>query len=337
MRKFFLLMLLLLCSGCGFGQMDKSVDFGAKTEHREMSYSQNKYPLTVVNLNSKAELEKQVYQQPPQKVIAVWQNSIEVLLALGLEDRIIAGLGVPSDQCISEQYRAAYNELPYKSLELLDLESTMFLEPDMLLGWYSTFSNNVLRGTDFWQQRGVHTYISKTSSSLLQKKTLEHEYEYILDIGKIFDREEKAQQIVKKMQSEISNVVEKTGSLQQRPTTLIIELLGNNISVYGKNTLAGDIVHKLKGDLLLSEAKTISMEQIIDAEPDSIFIVIVERDYGYEQLYLDKILKNKALQNLQCVREGKVYVLPLYAVYAPGIRAYDGIRIIANGLYPDLY
>lgn len=49
------------------------------------------------------------------------------------------------------------------------------------------------------------------------------------------------------------------------------------------------------------------------------------------------IYQNKALQGLKAVKNKRIYPVPLYAIYSPGIRAYDGIRIMAQGLYPELY
>ena len=68
-----------------------------------------------------------------------------------------------------------------------------------------------------------------------------------------------------------------------------------------------------------------------------IFIVITEQHYGDERMYLDRIYQNKALQGLKAVKNKRIYPVPLYAIYSPGIRAYDGIRIMAQGLYPELY
>ena len=39
------------------------------------------YPVTIENLSAKGEAVTAVYDTPPQRVVAVWQNSIETLLA----------------------------------------------------------------------------------------------------------------------------------------------------------------------------------------------------------------------------------------------------------------
>ena len=66
-------------------------------------------------------------------------------------------------------------------------------------------------------------------------------------------------------------------------------------------------------------------------------MVVTEFNYGHEQDVLDRVTQHKALKNLRCVKEGRVVALPLYAIYSSGVRTYDGIKIIAAGMYPDLY
>ena len=77
--------------------------------------------------------------------------------------------------------------------------------------------------------------------------------------------------------------------------------------------------------------------QVVELDPDVIFVVVTEFNYGHEQDVLDRVNKHKALKNLRCVKEGRVVALPLYAIYSSGVRTYDGIKIIAAGMYPDLY
>ena len=80
---------LIFLSGCApvvkeNGKTMPRIDGEAKIE-----WNREKYPLAVEILNSHGEKERQVFYSPPKRVAAVWQNSIETLLALGVEDRII--------------------------------------------------------------------------------------------------------------------------------------------------------------------------------------------------------------------------------------------------------
>lgn len=328
---------MIFLSGCTpvveeNGKTLSRIDNGINIE-----WNKEKYPLTVENIDSHGEKNRQVFFSPPKKVVAVWQNSIETLLALGVGDRIIAGMGVPDEKYIREEYRADYEAIPYKSLEKLDLETIMMMNPDLIAGWSSTFSAKVLRGTEFWNERGVHTYISQNSNPENKNRTVENEYADILNMGKIFDREEKAESLVKEMKDEISRAAGEANLTGRHPRGLIIELMGSNISVYGQKTLAGDILKRMNGELLVPDQQQISKEQIIEMDPDVIFVILIEGDYDHSKQKLDMLYHEKALRDVRCIREKRVYPLPLYAVYSSGIRTLDGIRYIGKGLYPDLY
>lgn len=303
----------------------------------QYDYNPAHYPVTIENFNTQGEPEQQTFTKPPERVVAVWQNSIETLLALGVGDRLIAGNGVPDKKFFLPQYQEQYSQIPYTGLQLLDMETTMMLKPDLIVGWHSTFSPKVIRPTTFWHKRGVNTFIARSSLSDGKPRTLQNEYKDILDLGKVFDKNERAQQLVADMQHEVQFATSQTAGFQKRPRALVIEFMGKEVSVYGERSLAGDIVHELNGELLAAKDRNIGIEQVVELDPDVIFVVVIESHYGHEQDMVDRVTQHKALKNLRCVKEGRVLPLPLYAIYSSGVRTYDGIKIIANGLYPDLY
>lgn len=303
----------------------------------EYAYNPAHYPVTIENYNTQGEPEKMTYTKPPQRVVAVWQNSIETLLALGVGDRIIAGNGVPDKKFFRKEYQEQYSKIPYTGLQLLDLETTMMLKPDLIVGWHSTFAPKVLRSTDFWHKRGVNTFIARSSMIDAKPRTLANEYKDILDLGKIFDKNERAQQRVGQMQQEVNFAISRTADYPKRPRALVLEFMGKEPSVYGEKTLAGNIVKELHGELLAEKQRAIGLEQVVELDPDVIFIVVTEFNYGREQDMLDRVTQHKALKHLRCVQQGRVVALPLYAIYSSGVRTYDGIKIIATGMYPDLY
>lgn len=303
----------------------------------QYDYNPAHYPVTIENFNTQGEPEQQTFTKPPERVVAVWQNSIETLLALGVGDRLIAGNGVPDKKFFLPQYQEQYSRIPYTGLQLLDVETTMMLKPDLIVGWHSTFSPKVIRPTTFWHKRGVNTFIARSSLSDGKPRTLQNEYKDILDLGKVFDKNERAQQLVADMQHEVQFATSQTAGFQKRPRALVIEFMGKEVSVYGEKSLAGNIVRELHGDLLAAKDHNIGLEQVVDLDPDVIFIVVTEFNYGREQDMVDRVTQHKALKNLRCVKEGRVLPLPLYAIYSAGVRSYDGIKIIANGLYPELY
>ena len=335
--KFFCVLLValsLLCAACSpIVKVHENEHRPAMAKYADEGYA----PVTIENIDEKGAPRSEVYDAPPERVVAVWQNSIETLLALGVGDRIIAGMGVPDARYIRPEYRTVYEAIPYTSLENLDVETILMMQPDLIVGWASTFSPKVLRGTAFWEGRGVHTYIAPSSARGNRNKTIAQECQDIRNLGRIFHREERAAEIVAEMQNEIAYVAEKTAHMEKRPRALVIELLGKEIRSYGADTLAGDMMRALGAEHLAAEGQSLSMEELITLAPDAIFVVVIEDDYGNEDAILARLYENPALQDLMCVQQRRIYPIPLYAVYSAGTRTYDGITIFAHGLYPQIY
>ena len=292
------------------------------------------YPVTIQNYNYAKEPIDVVFEKAPERVLVLNQNNIETMLALGLGDRIVAAAGL--DHEVKEEYKEAFSKINYLTDFTVDRESVLMLEPDMILGWWSTFGQKRLDGTDFWQERGIKTYMAENSNSIVTNRTLQNEYDYILDLGKIFDVEDKAQEIVSSIQKEVSGILENTKGQKQK-TALIIEFLGDQIHTYDATTLGGDMVTALGGNLLDTEA-TVGLEDLIQLNPDVIYVVYMDGDEeGMAEKSADMVLKNEALASLNAVKNQSVVAIPLGDMYTSAMRTVDGIRIFAQGLYPDLY
>ena len=265
MKKIWIAAALLSCcllSGCS-----PMVKEGAPRTEAVVGDSAH-YPVTVETLNSHGEMREETFKKPPKRVVCIWQNSIENLLALGVGDRIVAA-------------------------------------------------------------------IAPGSSSKIQVHTIDYEYQDILNLGKIFDREEKAQELVSKMQDEIERAEGKAQNMGHHPRGLIIEYLGKDITVYGERSLAGNILTSMGGELLGVGMRTISKEQLIEMDPEVLFMVVCENAYDQMDQIVERLYQDQALQGLRCVKERRIYPLPLYAIHSAGVRTYDGIQIIGKGLYPE--
>lgn len=332
----------LLLSGCTSSYFKLPVQENSEALKRfdkpiQYSYDAAHYPTSIENLKTGRTFEKQSFSKPPQRIVCVWQNSIETAIALGVGDRIVAGMGVFSPQYIKKEYRTQYENIPIKGIENLDQETILMLQPDMIIGWYSTFTSKYLRSTDFWHKRGTGTYIAVSSAWLPNGQVLENEFNDILNLGKVFDKSEKAEEIVNAMKKEINDVVNNTSKLKKRPRALILAGMGKQLGIYGENSLAGDLVKRLNGELLAADQKSISAEQIIEYDPDVIFYLIGETRYKDKDTIMQEVYARREFQHLTCTKNKRIVALPLNAIYTPGVRTMDGIKIIAHGLYPDLY
>ena len=332
-KKFSLILsglILLSLTACSTNDSTKTIiDNSTESTSNENSH----YPVTITTYNYEKEPVEITFDKSPEKVVAVYQNSIETLLALGLEDKIVMASGLDHD--VKDEYKEAFNKLNYLEEFAPSKETVIMEQPDFILSWYSLFNEKNLGDVDYWHENNINTYMSLNSGAV-ENRTLENEKTDILNLGKIFNVEDKANELVNEIDSKIQAVTESVKD-QEKQTTLIIEYMDGEIYTYGSKTLGGDMVSKLGAELLNPEGGTISEEDLINLNPDSIFVVYMDKnDENVPKESVENILNNKALSSLNAVKNNRVNAIALGEMYCSGIRSIDGINTFANGIYPNL-
>lgn len=294
------------------------------------------YPLTMTTYGPDGQEYSMVFEKAPEKVVAVYQGCIETLLALGLEDHIVATAGLDNE--VPDNLKAAFSSTNYLDEFTPSKETVTMLEPDMIFSWSSYFREDTLGSPDEWIGSGTSVYIN--TNTAVSSDSLENEFDDILNIGKIFDVQDRAQAIVDEMKNTINTVKEMAEEQSSSPSVLVIENLNGTFTNYGASSIAGDMVTQLGGTLANPDAPTLGEEDIIAADPDVIFVVYMpyagDDPETVKQEHLDNILADDTFASLSAVQDSRVVPIMLSEIYASATRTQDGIEIIAQGLYPDL-
>ncbi|MDO5292990.1 MAG: ABC transporter substrate-binding protein [bacterium] len=332
MKKFQLVLMLVMvvCLLAGCKENTKNEEVPANTET-----SSSHYPVTITTYDGEGKEVTTVYEKAPERVLAVYQGSIETMLALGLEDRLVAAAGLDNE--VDSSLKTAFDKVNYLDEFTPSKETVISLQPDMILSWGSIFSDKNLGNVDYWISNGCNTYINSNTRKNYTTRTLENEYTDILNLGKIFDVEEKAEEIVNKMKQEISDAEKKAETETEQKTVAVIEFLGDAITNYGQASLAGDMVTSLGAKLVAPEGSNISKEELVSLNPDEIFVVYMaysgENGEDVKTANLDKVLKDPSFASLSAVKNGNVHAIMLGDMYASGIRTQNGIEAFSEGIY----
>ena len=302
------------------------------TEAAEVSAN---YPLTVSTFNYAKEPVEETFEKAPERVLTFWQNSLETMLALGLGDRIICAVGVSKESVLPELQEEfdkvasgkEYNEF-VDTNAAMSKEYAIMMEPDFILGWKSSFSDKTIGDVDYWHENGIHTYMALNSNDISENRTLENEYTDILTIGRIFDVEDKAQEIVDEMKDEVARVTEATEG-QEKKKVLVVEFMKDSIWNYDKTTLAGNMITEM-GAELLDAAGDLGAEDLINLDPDVIFVI-------GDETKTENLTGDQGYASLKAVQNGAVYAIDLSDVYTSGVRTINGLNEIGKALYPELY
>jgi iron complex transport system substrate-binding protein len=326
--------LLMMASACNSSESSKS---GSNTENSGNNNGQQHYPVTITTFNYEGEEVTTTYEKAPERVLAVYQGSIETMIVLGLEDHVIASYGLDNE--VKEEWKAGLAKMNYNDSAFApDRETVMMMQPDLILSWGSLFGENTLGSVSYWHENGTNTYIN-TNTRRGGSRLLENEFTDILNIGRIFDVEERAEELVAQMREDIAKARAAVVSTGAQPLVAVINVGQNGIRNYGAE-LAGDIVSTIGVPVFKSPTNQISKEDLVAANPDVIFVEYMPRpDQGGDALRVEalaRVLDDPALASISAVREGRVYGIMLGDIYAPAVRTADGIRTFAEGLFPGL-
>lgn len=320
---------------------NKAVSKKTETTKKE-SAKKTEYPITVTTYGTDGRELKTTYEKAPEKVLAVYQGCVETLLAMGLEEHIAATAGLDNE--VPDEQKPAFSKTDYLDEFTPSLETVTMLEPDMIFSWGSLFRDTTLGDAEGWMDQGTNIYMNTNTHPVQEgksyNKTLENEYTDLLNIGKIFDVQDRAEEIVRDMKESIEKVEEKTSGIKEKPDVLIVESGKDAFTNYGKTSLGGDMVTKLGGKLANPDASKIGKEDIVAADPDVIFVVYMpysgDDPEEVKQEKLDVILKDQAYASLDAVKNKRVVPVMLSEMYASATRTKDGIVTFAKGLYPDM-
>lgn len=274
-----------------------------------------------------------VFNEIPARVVLDINNDLETLLAFGQGGRV-ALTSVKKESAFYRQMQEKYPEELQKvqqfSTHNLDMETVVAAQPDLIIGWKSTFSPSWLRTTSWWEKRGINTYIVATSNKTVPEGTVEEECQYLLDMGRIFREEDKAKCYVNEIHTEISKIKEELKG-RNHPTVMVIEMTKRYIINYDRNWLVGDMVESLGGKMPVASLR-LGQEDLLYYDPDVIFISYYSKATESASKYL---MEDPKFKSMKAVKNGRIYPLKFNLMYTTGVRTAEGLRTIKQGLYPE--
>lgn len=330
-------LMLFAAVGCSKESTKKSSGAApvAAEEGTEEQSEESNYPVTIKNYNRSKEQIDITFDKKPERVVAVYQNSIETLLALGVGDRIVGATGL--DHEIKPELAEDFNELNYYK-DGISKEEVMGLQPDFILSWYSFFDEKKLGDVDFWHDRDVNTYMM-SNSGVRSDRSLELEYEDIRNLGRIFDVEDRAEEIINDIKAEIAKGKEFAKGKEPVKAVVLQLRKDGTFRIYGEDSVGGEMATRLGAELVAKESGNIGAEDLVKLNPDVIFTVYYSYFGGSVEIEdaIGKITGHEGLQSLSAVQNKRVLPVKLGEVYCSGIRTMDGVKTMLRGLYPDDY
>ena len=283
------------------------------------------YPLTLDNCGFDV-----TFDAAPRKVVTIKSSTTEMMLALGLGDRLV-GTAFP-DGPVASQWADAAADLPTVATPLTDkvpgAEAVLTLAPDLVYaGWESNLTAEGAGDRTTLQQLGVQTYVSPSACKAEAYKpdplTFDDVFAEITEAGEIFDVAGTAQDLVAAQRAELDAV-----QADDRGLTALWYSSGSDIPYVGAGIGAPQMIMDAVGleNIAASVQDTwtpFSFEEIIAADPD--VIVLVDSAWNTAQSKIDALKTNPATANLTAVQGDRFLTVPFPATEA-GVRNVDAVK-----------
>lgn len=289
------------------------------------------YPLTLDDCGFDV-----TFDAAPERVVTIKSSTTEMLLALGLGDRIVA-TAFP-DGPVPETLADAAAQVPAVSEPISDqvpgAEAVLALEPDLVYaGWESNLTAEGAGDRETLAQLGVATYVSpaacKAPGYMPDPLTFDDVFAEITEVGEIFDASDAAAELVAEQRATLDGV-----EPDDRGLTALWYSSGDDIPYVGAGIGAPQMimdavgVENVAGDVE-DTWTSFAWEEAIAADPD--VLVLVDAAWNTAESKIERLESNPATAQMTAVREGRYLTVPFPATEA-GVRNVDAVVDLAAQL-----
>jgi iron complex transport system substrate-binding protein len=256
------------------------------------------------------------FEAPPQRVVTIKSTATELLLALGVGDRIV-GVGF-LDGSLPAEFSAA--NLPMLSEKLPSQEVVLEAEPDLIYGgWESNFAADGAGERATLAQLGVDTYVAPAACRTVRPPRLDFNvlFDEMAEMGEIFDVSDAATALVESQKAMLAGT-----PADDRGLSALWYSSGTKTPYVGAGTNAPAMIMDALGlTNIFAEVDdgwvSASWEVIVDANPD--VIVLVDAAWNSAEQKRKLLAENPITRELDAVIHQRYLVVPFPAGEA-GVR-----------------
>lgn len=281
-------------------------------------------PLSLTNCGVPIELDT-----APERVVTIKSTSTEMLLALGLGDRIVGTAF--QDGPVPDAWAADAAGLVSIADKVPSEEAVLELEPDLIYaGWESNFSADGVGERSELSALGVTSYVSPAacqSADQPAKLDFDEVFGEIGEVGSIFHVEDAAAALVAEQQAALDAIEPVPGD-----HTAFWFSSGSDTPYVGGDIGAPQLVLDTAGltNIVSGVNATwtpLNWEAVIDADPD--VIVLVDAVWNSADKKIAYLEGNPATAQLDAVKNHRYAIVP-FAAGEAGVRSVDAAASVAD-------
>ncbi|MBB2900925.1 iron complex transport system substrate-binding protein [Kineococcus radiotolerans] len=300
-----------------------------------------RYPLTIDNCGQRLTVDA-----APQRVVSLDQGSTEILLSLGLGDRLV-GTASWTDPVL-EPLAAANASVPRLADNAPTYEVVLGTDPDFVTASFGRhYKVGGVAERARFAETGIESYLSPTDcdhgvsvnggGKRTEPVTMDAVYAEIRELAEVFDVAARGEQLVEDLQARRAAALEGAGDSGTTVAFWFADTKAPYVAggLGSANLLTGGVgARNVFADLTDQDWPAVGWETVVERDPQYLVLGDLARDRFPGDRLADKeafLAADPLTSTMTAVRE-RNYVVLHGAEMNPSIRAVDGLEKIAAAL-----
>lgn len=277
------------------------------------------------------------FDAPPQRAISNDVNLTEMMLVLGLADRMVGYTGISGWKTLDEEMRAGVEALPELSAKYPTKEVIVGADADFFFaGWNYGMKVGGEVTPETLAPFGVNVYELTESCAhimAMDKASIDDMYADILNLGRIFDVEDRATALVDGYRADLAAFA--AGLDTGEPLRVFVYDSGEDTPfTAGRYAMPTALIEAAGGTNIMDDFEkswaTVTWEAVVERNPEVIVIV----NYGNVTAEQKRafMMSNPAFADLDAVRNDRFVTLE-YVEATPGPRNIKAVKTLARAFW----
>lgn len=279
------------------------------------------------------------FDAPPERAVSNDVNLTEMMLVLGLADRMVGYTGISGWKTLDEKMTAGVEELPELSALYPSKEVIIGADADFFFaGWNYGMKVGGEVTPETLEPFGVQVYeLTESCTHIMDKEkaSIEDMYNDLTNLGAIFGVEVKAAELVDGYRAELAAF---TSELEtgEPPRVFVYDSGEDTPFTAGRYAMPTALIEAAGGVNIMDDFEkswaTVTWEEVVERNPEVIMIV----NYGEvtAEQKREFMMSNPAFANLDAVKNDRFVTLE-YVEATPGPRNIQAIKTLAEAFWAD--
>ena len=259
-----------------------------------------------------------------EKIVSMAPSTTEILIDLGLADKIIAADTNTQKDGLLKQ------DIPYFNMMKPDAEKLIALKPDVV---FISGMSNAKGNTPFSPLIDAGICVINIPSS----SSIEAVYLDIAYIAAAVKKEEKGAKIIANMKKEIEAVRKKGAAIAQDKKKTVYFEIGAAPYMYslGTGTFINEMIEIIGAKNILADQKSwiaVSDEMVLAKDPD-----VILTNVNYIPNPIDEIMARSGWASLKAIKGKKVFGIDTNSSSRPNHNIIKALKEMAKAVYPEIY